>query len=162
MTNLLIVAIAQYAIFLLPIIMLIVFFRLDKKHSIEYALAFIFACLFGFLGIKFASSIFYDPRPFVASGVIPLFAHAADNGFPSDHATFSVIMATVTTFYSRKVGILMLLVAGMIGAARVFAHVHSWIDILGGIIVGVATSVFAVLLSKYIIKKAFSRQLQSN
>ncbi|HJP81496.1 MAG TPA: phosphatase PAP2 family protein [Candidatus Saccharimonadales bacterium] len=138
--------------------MLTVFFRLNRRLSIEYVVSFILACLLGFLGIKLASSLFYDPRPFVSTGIAPLFAHAADNGFPSDHTTFSIIMAAVTLFYSRRIGMVMMVIAGMIGSARVFAHVHSWVDIIGGIVVGIIVSVIAVLFGRYLTQLAFSRR----
>ena len=40
--------------------------------------------------IKVAAAIYTDPRPFVVDPSIePLFAHPADNGFPSDHTALA-------------------------------------------------------------------------
>jgi membrane-associated phospholipid phosphatase len=51
----------------------------------------------------------------------------------------------------------MLPIAVAIGAARVFAHVHSWIDIIGGIAVGLIASGIAVTVTVYIIKQLSAR-----
>lgn len=90
--------------------------------------------------------LFYDTRPFVADHVKPLFSHAPDNGFPSDHALLASFLAFLMLGYSRRLGGVLLVVALLIGGARVAAHVHSWWDILGSF----AFSAVGVLVARQI------------
>lgn len=81
---------------------------------------------------KLASFLFASPRPFVAHDVAPLFAHAADNGFPSEHALFAFTIAALVYSVNKPVGLVLFILALMIGIARVMANVHHLIDIVGG------------------------------
>ena len=42
-----------------------------------------------------ARSLYFNPRPFMVSGVEPLISHAADNGFPSDHTLLLASIASL-------------------------------------------------------------------
>ena len=42
---------------------------------------------------RLGGHFYYDTRPFVRDHVKPLFAHAPDNGFPSDHALLTSFLA---------------------------------------------------------------------
>ena len=57
--------------------------------------------------------------------------------FPSDHTTVAFALAMTLFLWSPKVGIWFLVIALLIGVARVIAGVHYPTDVLGGIIVGV-------------------------
>lgn len=46
---------------------------------------------------RVASWLIDSPRPFVSHDLTPLFAHTADNGFPSEHAPFITLSALVYT-----------------------------------------------------------------
>lgn len=70
------------------------------------------------------------PRPFVALGVSPLFPHAADSSFPSDHTLLSVALATPLLLRRVGAGWLTLVLALGIGLARVAAAVHYPSDVL--------------------------------
>ncbi len=126
---------------------------MDESKRKRFIISFIMAGVFGYILLMIADNLYYDPRPFVSSGIQPLFQHSADNGFPSDHTTVSALAAFIVFVFSRKIGIVMSIFAFMIGAARVFAHVHSWIDILGAIVIALITAGIAVFLSKAILIK---------
>jgi len=80
--------------------------------------------------IKVAAAIYTDPRPFVVDPSIePLFAHPADNGFPSDHTALAATVALVVMMYRRWLGAGLLAAGIVLGAARVAAHVHHAPDI---------------------------------
>ena len=157
MSNLLIVFVAQYLFFLLPIMAAIIFCLLPGTERKRYFASLALGGALAFVIAKLASHFFFDPRPFVNSHIVPLFPHTPDNGFPSDHTTFATTFAFVSLFYARKWGLVMLPIAVAIGAARVFAHVHSWIDIIGGIAVGLIASGIAVTVTVYIIKQLSAR-----
>ncbi len=74
-----------------------------------------------------------DPRPFVASGARPLIHSSTDNGFPSDHTLLLGISAAVILVVNRRMGLLALLAAFVVGVARVYAGVHHIQDVLGSL-----------------------------
>jgi undecaprenyl-diphosphatase len=153
MTSFFIVAIAQYAILFIPLLVVAAFLQLDISQKKRLVLTLVIGSVVGLLLLKLASTLFYDPRPFMSSDVQPLFKHAADNGFPSDHTTLSALMAFIVLAFSRKIGIIMTILAVAIGSARVFAHVHSWIDILGGLLVAGLAAYVAITVQKAIISR---------
>ena len=82
-----------------------------------------------------AGDVFYDPRPFVVHHLVPIIPHAADNGFPSDHAMLTSFLAFTLFLYSRRTGIVLLVNALLVSWARVAAHIHSPLDIAGGFVI---------------------------
>ena len=80
-----------------------------------------------------AVAIYTDPRPFVVDpSVKPLFAHPADNGFPSDHTALAATVALVVMRYRWWLGAALMAAGIVLGAARVAAHVHHAPDIAVG------------------------------
>src|ERR1035441_5037144 len=75
------------------------------------ALAFSFAVLAGHLH--------YDTRPFVTHHLVPLIPHAHASGFPSDHALLTAFLGFTILVYSRVLGAVLLVIAFLVGAARV-------------------------------------------
>jgi membrane-associated phospholipid phosphatase len=99
-----------------------------------------------FLLAKLASSLHSDPRPFIRDHVTPYFAGSNDNGFPSDHTTYSAMLAFIVMRFNRKAGVALLVLAALIGTARVIAGVHHGQDIIAGLIIagiGVGICAFA-------------------
>jgi undecaprenyl-diphosphatase len=109
-----------------------------RRPKAQIALASAIAVITAAILDKISSKLYYDPRPFVSHHVQPLVSHAADNGFPSEHTLFSITLAAVLLMYRPKVGILALIIGLLVGIARVAAHVHSPIDIAGGVVLGAA------------------------
>jgi undecaprenyl-diphosphatase len=78
------------------------------------------------------------PRPFVELGFQPLFPHAADSSFPSDHTLVGVALVGPMLWQSPKLGIWLFAWALIIGFARVAAGVHYPTDIVGSAILALA------------------------
>lgn len=87
---------------------------------------------------KAASRFYVDPRPFVLGHFTPLIAHAADNGFPSDHMLLASAVAVILFTYHKKAGTVAWAIAFAVGAARVLAGIHHWIDIAGSVAIVLA------------------------
>ncbi len=104
----------------------------------EMALAIISAGVLAAILTKLAGKLYFHPRPFVTGNIKPLIAHGADNGFPSEHTVLATTLATIIYFYRRWLGLTALVIGLLIGWARVAAHVHSVVDILGGLAIGLA------------------------
>ena len=96
------------------------------------------------------SKIWYHDRPFVAHPhqTVLLIHHAPDNGFPSDHATVAFAIAFGVFIFSRRVGIIFLLVAAMISLDRVFVGVHYPADIIASFLVGLGSALFVGVLGR--------------
>lgn len=91
-----------------------------------------------FILLQLAGLLNLDHRPFMDHHLTQLVAHASGKSFPSDHTTASIGMALSLLYFTKykKTGVLVLLVALLIGFARVFVGVHYPLDILGGIVTG--------------------------
>jgi undecaprenyl-diphosphatase len=87
------------------------------------------------------------PRPFVDEPArIHLFiAHAADPGFPSDHATAAFAIATAILLRNRRWGLLALVMAIALAVGRVAVGVHFPTDVIAGAALGSATALLLYL-----------------
>jgi undecaprenyl-diphosphatase len=86
----------------------------------------------------FLTTLVDRPRPFAADpGGVHLFArHAADPGFPSDHATAAFAIAVALMLRNRAWGAVVLVFATVLGVGRVAMGVHYPTDVLGGAALG--------------------------
>jgi undecaprenyl-diphosphatase len=91
---------------------------------------------------KVISEIVDRARPFVADphGVHLFSPHAADPGFPSDHATAAFAIAVAIFLRNRGWGVAALIAATVLAAGRVALGVHYPSDVLGGAAVGTAAA----------------------
>jgi undecaprenyl-diphosphatase len=138
--------VAKYFIFLSIVIVAIFWLRVDMSRKFKLAWQLILGGAVAELLAVVAGHVYYDTRPFVIEHIKPLISHAADNGFPSDHALLASFLGFTMLFYSRRLGLLLLLIALLIGAARVAAHIHHPIDIVGSfVIAAIAVIVVRVL-----------------
>lgn len=79
--------------------------------------------------------IFHTPRPFVDHSIIPL-VYEYSYGFPSGHTALFAGLAVALYFLNKKLGIILGVLALLVGISRVVIGVHYPIDIIGGAIVG--------------------------
>lgn len=106
------------------------------------------ALVLAVLAVKVAGGLHVDPRPFVVDPTVhPLFTHAPDNGFPSDHTTFAVAAAATLLGVRRRTGVVLVVLGVVGGLARVLAHVHHVQDIIGGAALGLVAAGLAALVA---------------
>jgi undecaprenyl-diphosphatase len=91
---------------------------------------------------KVISELVDRARPFVADphGVHLFTAHAADPGFPSDHATAAFAIAVAILLRKRGWGIAALVAAAVLSVGRVALGVHYPSDVLAGAALGCAAA----------------------
>lgn len=115
-------------------------------------IALVLNVVFTALLVKLATTVYHDPRPFVRDNVTPLFSSSTDNGFPSDHTAFSAMLAWVVLTQNRVLGIVLLIVALLIGGARVLSGVHHGWDVTGGFAIASLSFCLSGLLIHFVRK----------
>lgn len=144
--NSLIVVVAQYAIFAVALGAVVAWLLVSRRQKVVLAVQAVVAMLLVAVLVKVAATVHTDPRPFVVNpGLEPLFSHPADNGFPSDHTALATAIAALVTYYRRGIGVALLVLSVLIGAARVTAHVHHGQDIVAGLVIGAVAAAIPVL-----------------
>jgi membrane-associated phospholipid phosphatase len=135
----LVAPVAQYALFVVALCACLVWLTVPRPEKLALAFEVVVAVVVVALLVKLVGAVHTDPRPFVVDPRLkPLFAHPADNGFPSDHTALSAAVAFLVLVHRRWAGIALLLVTVALGAARVAAHVHHTEDIVAGLLIGAA------------------------
>lgn len=91
---------------------------------------------------KVISELVDRARPFVADphGVHLFSGHAADPGFPSDHATAAFAIAVAILLRKRGWGIAALIAAAVLSVGRVALGVHYPSDVIAGAALGSAAA----------------------
>lgn len=132
--HLIVTLIAQYAIVIPAIAAAWTFWKLKKPQKLEFVFLLALSAVIAAVLVKIATTIHQDPRPFTYPGVMPYFSSSTDNGFPSDHTTFSAVIGFAVFYFKRKLGASLLALALLIGLCRVIGNVHHLQDIVGGFI----------------------------
>ena len=149
----LIVIIAKYALFLSLVITAYVWLRLPRQKKWELVVWALLGGAIAFALVKLGGALYFDQRPFVTHHVAPLFPHAPDNGFPSDHTLASMFLAVCVLFYSRRWGVVLVAISLLLGVARLAAHVHRPIDILGAIVMAVTAALLARPVARWLTRR---------
>ena len=123
----------------------LVFLAARGSRLADWRRAAVAAVLSAGLGLavaKVISELVDRARPFVADpGGVHLFSgHAADPGFPSDHATAAFAIAVAILLRKRSWGYVALLAATVLSVGRVALGVHYPSDVLAGAAVGSAAA----------------------
>ena len=133
MNNLIIFG-AKYLIYMLLLGAAFYFFTLEKKRRKELLIFAAIVLPSAYVLAKISALLYWDPRPFVVGGFVPLIPHAPDNGFPSDHTLLVSAVALVVFAFNKKVGSAFLLLALVVGFSRVLAGVHHAVDVFGSLV----------------------------
>jgi undecaprenyl-diphosphatase len=151
---------AKYLYLLVPLLAAAYWLTLPKRQKIQLLVFGIVTAVVTFALVKVGAALFYDPRPFVSHNVQPLYPHAPDNGFPSDHTWFTAFIAIAVYSMSKRLGSALFVIAILVGSARVAGHIHSPIDILGSLVFSIAGGIVAYYLTPKLLA-AFAKSSQS-
>ncbi len=151
-----IIFVGKYFIFFSILVTGLFWLRLSMKEKLDLGLRLIIGGLLAEVLAVIAGHLYYDTRPFVTEHVTPLIAHAADNGFPSDHALLASFLGFTVLRFSKRTGTALLVIAVLIGWARVAAHIHHPLDIVGSFVIA-AVSTLLVSLGAYMWKESHVR-----
>jgi undecaprenyl-diphosphatase len=133
--NSIIIFIAKYLVFVSAAIAIVYFAKQPRQKQKEMLIFAVILLPLSYVAAKIISRFYFDPRPFVQGNFAPLLAHAADSGFPSDHMLLGAAISFAIFRFNKKLGLYLLVLAILVGAARVLAGVHHIFDILGSIVI---------------------------
>jgi membrane-associated phospholipid phosphatase len=161
--NTLIVFVAQYVLYVLVLIAGLVWLTVGRRKKAALTAQAVLGLALVGIGIWVAAHLHADPRPFVHDPASkPLFAHAADNGFPSDHSAAAGLLTALVFRYKRILGLITAAGAVLIAWARVAAHVHHGQDVIAGLAIGVASGALAIwivsLLASALRRRGFTHE----
>ena len=123
-------------------------FKVPKGGRFEAYSRILMAGLTSYLIAKFIASI-YQPsleRPFELLGVEAGALYLNNPGFPSDHALFVAAITAAVWFETKrkKTTIVLLVLVALICIGRVVALVHTPLDVIGGLVIGLIGAVWYV------------------
>lgn len=156
----LIVFLASYLAYLLPIILLALVFFAQYPRRTKWELLSVAAIssIIARVGVTELIRYFYHrPRPFTALDTPSLFTDTAWS-FPSGHATFFFAIATAVYLYNKKWGIAFFTATILLTVSRVIAGVHYPSDILGGAVIGIAVA----YVTFYLVRRIIPSQTREN
>ena len=157
MVNLLIILSAKYLFIVSILIAILYFLKTDKNIKKSLLFLALFTLPLSLTIAKVAALFIKDPRPFVVEHIKPLIAHAPDNGFPSDHTLLTMTIASTVFVYNKKLGIMLFIIAVLVGTARIIANIHHPLDIIGATLIAIISTAFAYLLLHRFLKKSVTK-----
>ena len=121
------------------------------KNRRQALYAFIAALLA--LGInQVIGFMWFRNRPYIDQPVHQLFPVTSDASFPSDHASGGFSIAGSIFFERSFSGTVLFVLAALLAVSRVYAGIHYPSDILGGIVIGLVSSMIVDSTKDFIEK----------
>lgn len=150
------------AIFVLVAVAGSIWFSALPGGSTRPKLAAISAAVAGALALLInvvLGRLWFHARPFVTHPrqTLLLVHHAADNSFPSDHASLAFAIAFAVFAFHRRLGLLLLLGATCIGADRIFLGVHYPLDVLASLLVGLTAALIVTTIGRPMVEWTAAR-----
>ncbi len=115
-------------------------------------------CLSNLVITPLVHYLYKSPRPFVLLSEIDSYKYLLrvaeyNTSFPSDHTSLAFAIALVLFLKNKRVGILALIMATLVGLGRILMGVHWPLDILGGIGVGIVCALIAYKIMETLVTK---------
>jgi undecaprenyl-diphosphatase len=153
------VFLAQVGIVVLPIAGVVAWFRPDGYRLREAIVVGCVAAALAFaIGLVLERTL-HRPRPFLEFDFAPLFPHADDSSFPSDHTLVGVALVGPWLWRAPRLGSVLVAWALVVGFARVAAGVHYPSDVLGSALLALALDgvVWYALPRRWLVRLSLPR-----
>jgi len=149
---------AKYLVFITAAVALgAVAFALYRQPRREMARWVIAAGITGVMAEVFTqvgAALYNDPRPFAVSHFHPLVTHAADNGFPSDHALLAAFVVVCVVFVRFWVVVPVVAILGvLVDGGRVGAGIHHPIDVIGSTVFVALGALIAAAVTPFVFER---------
>lgn len=144
---------AKYLIGVIVLLAGLYWLTLPKKQKIIMVVYGVITAILAYGLAKIGSALFYDTRPFVGTGISPLYPHGADNGFPSDHTLLGATVAMTVYAMSKKWGFVLFALTVVVGGSRVVGHIHRPIDIIGSIVFAIIAGIVAGFVTPKVVER---------
>lgn len=155
----LIVFMARGLIIVPVLVVVYLFWTLSPKDRKKLAALLVLGGILSLIFAKFGAHFYSNPRPYFKDHITPYFMASHYNGFPSDHTLLASFLGFATLTYNRRVGNILLVLAALIGLARVVAGVHHFVDIVGSFLfTALATLVATWILSYWQTSRSKNRK----
>jgi undecaprenyl-diphosphatase len=129
------------------IILAFLLYRRPHSDIVQWLVACILMFVLAEIFAQVGHAVYQDPRPFTVDHVKPLFAHAPDNGFPSDHAMLAALVVGAVAFISVWWALPLAVFAVLVDWARVGAGIHHVADVAGSSLFVAAAALVAFLVA---------------
>ena len=108
--------------------------------------------------------LFQRPRPCLALETVRLLVGCSKTNFsfPSSHASNITAQALLFAYSYRPIAVPLFLVAAGVGYSRVYVGVHYPLDVVGGILVGLACGAVFIFLTREVERRLPKRQPTSD
>ena len=117
--------------------------RRERRSAFSCVICTLLAAALSMAVLYLLNTHFFRPRPFSSRTVNLLFYHNTDSAFPSNPAALAFALSFAVLFYRRKVGAIMLALSLYMGLCRIVVGVHYPLDIVGGLMLGLACALLA-------------------
>jgi undecaprenyl-diphosphatase len=142
-------ALAEWVIWLVPLVMLVGWARGDRAGRSEL-LEILFAVLIALTLAQCVAHVWPQPRPFQLLLGTQYLSHSSDPGMPSDHVTvfWSLAFAALMSRQRAAWGFPLLAIGLAVGWSRVYLGVHFPFDIAAALPVALAGAALARALRR--------------
>jgi len=126
--------------------LLLAMFPKTRKCAVTMMISMALTFLFANVILK---NVIARPRPYTAdTGIILLIPYPSDYSFPSGHTANGITAAVTIFYYYRRAGFAAIILALAIAFSRLYLFVHYPTDIFGGLLIGIADAMLAILIVK--------------
>ncbi len=125
--------------YLLILFVLVLFWKRNYFKKVVFV-SFGSAIVSRFVFVTIIRYFIYSPRPFLILENMHQLLPEDGSSFPSGHASFYFALAMAVYLYNKKAGYIYLILAGLMGIARIFVGVHWPLDIVAGAVLGVVVA----------------------
>ena len=141
---------------IITLLLFLMCFRRTRKMSIITLTAVLITFMLNDLVLK---EIIHRERPYTQDSNLSMimdqigYAHPTGFSMPSGHSAVAMACAVGLLCFSKKFGIVAIILAVFIGLSRVCLCAHYFTDVLVGFAFGAAVALLVYYISKMIIKK---------
>jgi undecaprenyl-diphosphatase len=121
--------------------------------AVRWLLAAVITGVLAEICAQIGGAVYNDPRPFAVDHVHPLIAHAADNGFPSDHGLLAAFLVVCVLLVRAWLAAPVIVVLGvLVDWARVGAGIHHPIDVIGSAVFVALSALVALAVTPFLAR----------